>query len=158
VNFPPRNESLAFRTSLEARYRDVLRRNPTSSFVDMEGSVVWTQEYLRYRVNQCSHGDAVTRVMMQIDGQGIQPVCGTGSTATFPPRNEPFNFRSQLEAKYRDGLRRNPQQTFVDTEGDIVWTQEYLRYRVSGCTHDVGQERVFQQIAGLGVQPDCSGG
>ena len=53
----------------------------------------------------------------------------------FPPRNEPFAFREELERKYRDGLRRSPSSTYVDLEGDIVWTQEYLRYRVNECDH-----------------------
>src|ERR1700687_2931196 len=54
------------------------------------------------------------------------------NAVSFPPRNETFVFRLQLEAKYRDGLNRSPTTTFVDNEGDIVWDQEYLRYRVSG--------------------------
>ena len=58
-----------------ATYRDGLGRQAVSSYVDIEGSVVWTQEYLRYRVNQCSHQQAVDRVLLQIDGQGVQPVC-----------------------------------------------------------------------------------
>src|SRR5262245_25099278 len=37
VNFPPRDQALAFRQELEATYRDVLRRPATSSFVDIEG-------------------------------------------------------------------------------------------------------------------------
>jgi hypothetical protein len=156
INFPPRDQSLAFRVALDVRYRDVLRRGPTSSFVDIEGDVVWTQEYLRYRVNRCAHQDAVTRVMLQIDGRGIQPVCGTATSASFPPRNEPFDFRTQLEAKYRDGLRRGPTSSFVDIEGDIVWTQEYLRYRVNRCTHEQAVDRVFQQIDGRGIAPVCS--
>jgi hypothetical protein len=155
INFPPRNESLAFRNALEAYYRDVLRRSSTSSFVDVEGTVVWTQEYLRYRVNQCGHEDAMIRVAMQIDGRGIQPVCGVATSATFPPRNEPFDFRNRLEAVYRDALQRSAGQTFVDVEGDIVWTQEYLRYRVGRCTHDQAQTRVFQQIEGRGIAPVC---
>jgi hypothetical protein len=156
INFPPRDQSFAFRTALEERYRDVLRRGQTTSFVDVEGSVVWTQEYLRYRVNRCPHQDAVNRVMMQIDGQGIQPVCGPATSVNFPPRNEPFDFRNQLEAKYRDGLRRSGSLTHVDVEGDIVWTQEYLRYRVSRCTHEQAVDRVFLQIDGRGIQPPCS--
>ena len=31
-------------------------------------------------------------------------------------------------------------------------------YRVSGCGHVDAQQRVFDQIDGRGVQPDCSGG
>lgn len=156
INFPPRNESLDFRNALEERYRDALRRAPSTSFVDVEGTVVWTQEYLRYRVNRCAHEDAVNRVMLQIEGAGIQPVCGPATSANFPPRNEPFDFRNRLEAKYRDGLRRAATQTYVDVEGDIVWTQEYLRYRVSRCTHDEARGRVFQQIDGGGVLAGCS--
>src|SRR5262245_8169793 len=70
---------------------------------------------------------------------GPQPWRGNSvagiAAVNFPPRNEPFDFRQQLEVKYRDGLRRGAVQTFVDLEGDIVWTQEYLRYRVNACDH-----------------------
>jgi hypothetical protein len=156
VTFPPRNEPLAFRTALETKYRDGLRRPSIQTYVDQEGTVVWTQEYLRYRVNLCSHADAVSRVMSQIDGQGIPATCGTANTATFPPRDEPLAFMIQLEAKYRDGLRRPSGPTFVDVEGNIVWTQEYLRYRVSSCSHASAQQKVFDQIDGRGVQDDCA--
>jgi len=158
VTFPPRNEPLLFRTALEAQYRDVLRRTSVATFVDQEGTVVWTQEYLRYRVNLCPHAEAVFRVFRQIDGFGVQPICGATNTVIFPPRNEPFDFMIQLEAKYRDGLRRPSILSFVDIEGNIVWTQEYLRYRVTGCGHADAQSRVFDQIAGRGVQPTCGGG
>jgi PKD domain len=160
VTFPPRNEPFAFRQQLEAQYRDVLRRSATSSFVDIEGTIVWTQEYLRYRVNGCGHEDAVSRVSTQIQGGGIQPICidFTGTTVQFPPRNEPFAFRTELERIYRDSLRRSTVQTFVDTEGDIVWTQEYLRYRVNGCSHVEATDRVLAQVVGGAVQPVCGPG
>jgi hypothetical protein len=154
-DFPPRNESLDFRQRLESKYRDGLRRGPTASFVDLEGSVIWTQEYLRYRINRCEHIEAATRVFMQIDGFGVQPVCGS-SSGQFPPRNESLDFRQRLEGKYRDGLRRNASSSSVDIEGDVVWTQEYLRYRLGRCTHAQGIDRVMRQIDGLGVQPTCS--
>ena len=75
IPFPPRNEGLNFMNALQVKYRDDLRRGAGSSFVDNEGAVVWVLEYLRYRLNSCSHGDATTKVFMQIRGQGIQPVC-----------------------------------------------------------------------------------
>ena len=75
IPFPPRNEGLLFMNSLDATYRDTLRRSQGSSYVNNEGAVVWVLEYLRYRLNSCSHGDATTKVFMQIRGQGIQPVC-----------------------------------------------------------------------------------
>lgn len=158
VTFPPRNEPLLFRQALEVKYRDGLRRPANSSFVDVEGDIVWTSEYLRYRVNRCSHAEAVDRVMRMIDNPSvIPPVCGEAppGPVEFPPRNEPLNFRNQLEVKYRDDLRRSAQTTFVDLEGDIVWTQEYFRYRVNECDHTEAQTKVMQQIDTGVVQTGC---
>jgi hypothetical protein len=155
VTFPPRDQAFRFRQDLEAYYRDVLRRSTTSSFVDIEGTIVWTQEYLRYRVNGCTHDQALSRVMAQIDGGTNTAVCSTTETP-FPPRNEPFAFRQSLEAKYRDSLRRSAGSTFVDTEGDIVWTQEYLRYRTTGCTDAQAADRVRTQLGGGAPPSGCS--
>ena len=157
VAFPPRNEPFLFRTNLESKYRDGLRRDSTTSYVDIEGSIVWTQEYLHYRVNQCSHADAVSRVFQQIDGRGVAAVCGVSTTTAFPPRNEPLDFRTQLEQKYRDGLGRSSSATFVDAEGDVVWTLEYLRYRLSSCGHAEAEAKVFAQIDDrTRIEPDCT--
>ena len=160
VTFPPRNEPFAFRQQLETTYRDGLRRGAVSTFVDIEGTIVWTQEYLRYRVNGCGHTDAVNRVVSQILGGGIQPVCAnfTGTTVNFPPRNEPAAFRTTLEGVYRDNLRRSAVTSFVDAEGDIVWTQEYFRYRLNGCNNQQATDRVLVQVLGGAVQPTCTGG
>ena len=157
VSFPPRNESVDFRKQLETKYRDGLRRGPASTSVDIEGDMVWTQEYLRYRVYQCTHQQAIDRVMTQIDGNPAPGVCGTAQAGAvqFPPRNEPLDFRNQLEAKYRDGLRRGPTSTAVDREGHVVWTQEYLRYRVNGCGHGVAVQSVLTQIDGRSAPPVC---
>ncbi|HUQ88483.1 MAG TPA: matrixin family metalloprotease [Vicinamibacterales bacterium] len=75
IPFPPRNEGLLFMNQLDATYRDSLHRSLGSSVVNNEGAVVWVLEYLRYRLNGCNHGDATTKVLQQIRGQGIQPVC-----------------------------------------------------------------------------------
>jgi hypothetical protein len=157
VAFPPRNDSFEFRQELERKYRDGLRRTATDTFVDAEGDVVWTQEYLRYRTNGCGHAEAVQRVLQQIDGGPGAPVCADvpGGRVAFPPRNESYAFRQELELKYRDGLRRGTSSTCVDLEGSIVWTQEYLRYRVNACSHGVSVARVFDQIDGRGIGPVC---
>jgi len=158
VTFPPRNEPFDFRNQLEAKYRDQLRAGSNQTFVNNEGDIVWTQEYLRYRVNACDHEQAVQRVFSQIDsGGGAPAVCGASQSGTiqFPPRNEPFDFRQRLEVKYRDQLRASPTTTFVNIEGAIVWTQEYLRYRVNACDHNTAVQKVFMQIDGAGVQPVC---
>jgi hypothetical protein len=75
IPFPPRNEGLLFMNTLDATYRDALRRSLGASVVNNEGAVVWVLEYLRYRLNGCNHGDATTKVIQQIRGLGIQPVC-----------------------------------------------------------------------------------
>jgi hypothetical protein len=158
VAFPPRDQPFRFRSALEQKYLTDLNRPSTTTSVNIEGDVVWTQEYLRYRVNGCDHPSALQRVFQQIDGGGVQPVCGPESSSTvvaFPPRNESFQFRTQLETKYRDQLRAPLTQTRVDIEGQIVWTQEYLRYRVNGCGDLEAQDKVFAQIDGRGVQPVC---
>jgi hypothetical protein len=147
IAFPPRNEALQFRQTLEALYRDTLRRGPDVSYVDLEGDVVWIQEYLRFRTNGCGHAEAQSRVMSEIDGAQNVASCGAESTA-FPPRNEALDFRRALEQKYRDGLRRGAGQTFVDTEGDVVWTTEYFRYRTAGCSHQEAVSNVQVQIQG----------
>jgi hypothetical protein len=159
VSFPPRNEPFRFRQALETKYTTDLGRPPSPTFVNAEGDVVWTQEYLRYRVNDCPHAEAVQRVFRQIDGAGVQPVCGpgpSGSDVAFPPRNESLDFRNQLEVKYRDQLRATATQTRVNIEGQIVWTQEYLRYRVNACGDVEAQTKVFDQIDGRGIQPTCN--
>lgn len=157
VSFPARDQSLDFRNQLETKYRDQLRRGSLATYVDREGDIVWTSEYYRYRVNGCSHSQAQTRVFAEIDNLGTYGVCGSASSGTvaFPPRNESLDFRNALEAKYRDELRRGASQSVVDLEGDVVWIQEYLRYRVNACSHAVAVDKVFAQIDGRGVQATC---
>lgn len=157
VPFPPRDESFAFRSALEAKYRDGLRRSPSSSHVDVEGDVVWTQEYLRYRVNGCGHAESVQRVLAQVEDGVVRPVCADtpAGPVAFPPRDESFAFRLALERTYRDGLGRAASPTYVDVEGSLVWVQEYLRYRVNACDHLLSEVKVFDQIDGRGIAPDC---
>jgi hypothetical protein len=73
--FPGRNESFLFRNDLETKYQTGLNRGVSATFVDREGEVVWTQEYMRYRVNGCDHATAVARVMTQIDGGVAGGIC-----------------------------------------------------------------------------------
>jgi len=158
INFPPRNETYDFRSWLESTYASTLGRPAGLSYSDVEGSVVWVQEYLRYRLNACSHAQAVERVRIQIAGGGVPGVCGTPASASaiaFPPRDQTYGFRLQLEDFYRVDLGRAAVRTNVDAEGDVVWIQEYLRYRLNGCTHAQSIAKVTQQIEGRGVPAAC---
>jgi hypothetical protein len=157
VAFPPRDQSFGFGTALNITYRETLRRSAVSTFVDLEGWIVWVQEYLRYRVNGCSHQDASFRVGVQIGGGGIPPICveAPPGAVNFPPRDQSFAFGLDLNNTYRDVLRRGAVSAFVDLEGWIVWIQEYLRYRVNNCSHEEASFRVGVQIGGGGVPPTC---
>ena len=156
VSFPPRNESFDFRNQLETKYQAGLGRSASPTFVDREGEVVWTQEYMRYRTNGCDHASATQRVMAQIDGNPPGFVCGAApdGLVEFPPRTDSFDFRRQLESKYQQ-FGRGFSQSAVDPEGGVIWTQEYLRYRVNQCDHPTSVQKVFTQIDGGGVQPTC---
>lgn len=158
IDFPPRNETFDFRAWLETKYATTLGRPAGTSYTDVEGSVVWVQEYLRYRLNMCSDSQALEKVRIQMGGGGVPGVCGTPNLAggiNFPPRDQTYGFRLALEDIYRNELRRDAVKTSVDAEGDVVWIQEYLRYRLNGCTHNQSIERVSLQIDGRGVQPVC---
>jgi len=122
----------------------------------VEGEAVWIPEYLRYRLTGCTHSGAVQRVLQQIEGLGVMPGCGIASVDfAFPPRDQTLDFRIELENVYRVDLGRSPVPTAVDIEGNAVWLQEYLRYRLNGCTHAQAGTKVMLQIGGGGVQPLC---
>jgi len=74
----------------------------------------------------------------------------------FPARNESFLFRQDLERKYATSLGRAPAGTFVDPEGEVVWLQEYIRYRVNGCDHATAMQRVLTQIDGGAAGGVCA--
>ena len=155
VLFPGRNDSFQFRNDLETKYQQ-MGRSLTSTFVDREGEVVWTQEYIRYRVNGCDHPTAVARVMTQIDGGVAGGICGSPPEGliVFPSRADSLQFRRELETKYQQ-MGRGLQSTFVDQEGAVIWIQEYLRYRVNGCDHATAESKVFSQIDGGPVPATC---
>jgi hypothetical protein len=156
VSFPGRNESFDFRNQLETKYQTSLGRAAAPTYVDREGEVVWTQEYMRYRVNGCDHASASQRVLAQIDGQPAGQVCGAppDGLIAFPPRTDAFDFRRQLESRY-ERFARGFSQSTVDAEGGVIWTQEYLRYRVNQCDHPTSVQKVFSQIDGGGVAATC---
>ena len=167
IPFPPRDEAYDFRVNhLETKYRDGLRRSPVQTFVNVEGEIVWTQEYLRHRVNGASHAAAVDAVRSEIDRvTGFPGLLDYPSFAlvAFPPRDESFSFRNELERIYRDRLRRSAVSTFVDNEGSLVWTQQYLLHRVNGCGHLEAALKVLDEIDGrtvaacpAGPTPSCT--
>jgi hypothetical protein len=156
VLFPGRNESFLFRTDLETKYRTGLNRAPAGTFVDPEGELVWTQEYIRYRVNGCDHPTALARVLAQIAGAIAAGVCAVPpeGIVVFPSRAESLEFRRVLETTYQQ-MGRGLSLSAVDIEGAVIWIQEYLRYRANGCDHATALAKVFSQIDGGPVPDVC---
>lgn len=154
--FPSRGDSFEFRRQLETKYQTGLNRAASTTFVDREGEVVWVQEYMRYRVNGCDQSGAIQRVFAQIDGNAPGAICAEnpGGQVLFPPRNEALDFRRQLETKYQQ-MSRGVSQSFVDAEGGVIWTQEYIRYRTNACDHATAVQKVFAQIDGSGIAGTC---
>jgi hypothetical protein len=74
----------------------------------------------------------------------------------FPSRAESFLFRGELELKYGAGLGRSAIATTVDKEGEVVWMQEYIRYRTNGCDHNTALTRVLAQIDGGAASGICA--
>jgi hypothetical protein len=146
---------LQFRNELETKYQQ-MGRPASTTYVDREGEVIWTQEYIRYRVNGCDHATAVQRVFTQIDNNAPGGICAAPPEGliNFPPRNEILQFRQQLESKYQQ-MGRGLTTTFVDVEGSLVWTQEYMRYRVNACDHATAVQKVFSQIDTGQVAATC---
>src|SRR5205823_4333554 len=110
--------------------------------------------------NACSHGSGTTG--SSSTAPTAAGALGLSSRLTsraldlaFPPRNEPFDFRKQLEAQYQTVLKRTATSTFVDIEGDSVWTEEYLRYRLNACDHSTAVADVFTQINGAAAPAVC---
>ena len=104
---------------------------------------------MRYVLNGCAADEATLRVLMQIRGEGIQPVCRevTSDTYAFPARNLSLDFLEALDAFYRDELKRPVELSHVALEGKAVWLQEYLRYRVAGADDAAARAQILAQIA-----------
>lgn len=156
VNFPASSEARQFRLDLEFKYQTGLQRPATTTYVDLEGDVVWVQEYIRYRVNGCDHATSVQRILAQIDGGAASGGCSSEPVGliSFPSRADLVDFRRTLETKYQQ-MGRGLRTTHVDLEGAVIWIAEYLRYRVNSCTHDATVAKVFAQIDGGPVSDTC---
>jgi hypothetical protein len=84
ILFPSRADSLDMRRVLESKYQ-AMGRPLTSTYVDLEGSAIWIQEYERYRVNSCDHATAEAKVFSQIDGGPVPPTCFVACTLLVSP-------------------------------------------------------------------------
>jgi len=76
----------------------------------------------------------------------------------FPPRNEPNAFYVDLQALYRDYLKRSQTAlSYVDPEGENVWLTEYFRFYLNGCSHIDAMARTIAEIRDGVTWPVCGG-
>lgn len=154
LDFPPRSDLFTFTINLNGKYQGMGRT--ATMFIDLEGIAVWTQEYIRYRVNGCDHATASARVMTQIGGGAAGGICSeppSGAVA-FPPRSDPYAFIVQANALYQQ-MGRGVTQLAVDLEGATIWIQEYLYFRLNFCDAAIAQQKVFSEIDGGPVPATC---
>lgn len=149
---PSRAEAIDFRHTVETRFRAV---PPTPTFVDIDAIAIWSIEYIWYRVNGCDHDAATARVLAQIEGRGVQPVCGLiASINLFPSLAHAEAFRAALEAEYRDVLKTAAREYHLNQKGDAVFVSAYVRLRFTGRNHAEAIADVFEPAPDARPEPD----
>lgn len=155
--FTSSQDANQFFVQLETKYQAGLGRSSSAqTYVDLEGVVVWIQEYVRHRANGCDHATSSQRVLAQIDGGPVATACATVAAGQFlvGTRSDVVEFFRTLDAKYQQ-MGRGQRASFVDLEGQAIWYQQYLRYRASGCDHATAVAKVFEMIEGRAEPANC---
>ena len=147
IILPIPHDTAAFRSELDATYRDQLGRSAAAAAIDPGDAMLWLRRYLRFRLHGCSHESASFRVWEQIESGKPPALCAAPDEIIFPAENESTDFRQQLEKRLAGRPVRQP-PTPVDGLGEVVWLQRYLEHRVRGCSHADATTRIVQQIAG----------
>ena len=165
LTFPSQADPADFFSQLEVKYRSRPNTSSRNTPVDGLGYAVWIADYLRYRLSGCSHPDAASKTLTEIrttlaGTPQIPPECG--SSAGFPPQNEPVDFLQQMETTYRTQRPQAASSTTVDQVGVAVWMTDYLRYRLNAgrCSHPESVSKVFAKIDSVDANrpidpPEC---
>jgi hypothetical protein len=152
--FPAQQEAYQFFSQLETKYQGSLGRSSApQSYVDLEGVIVWIQEYVRHRVNGCDNATATQRVLSQIDGGAVSTPCAVVPAGVFNvgSQSDVVAFYRTLDTKYQQ-MGRGQRASTVDLEGQAIWYQQYLKYRQTGCDYTTALTKVFAMIDG-GAEP-----
>jgi hypothetical protein len=155
IVLPMPAESSAFRSQLDAIYRDRLGRSAATPSIDPGDLLRWFRRYLRLRLHNCSHDVALARIWQQLAKGGGSRLCAAPDEIAFPPEDESADFQRQLEERLRHVPIRQP-PTPVDRLGEVVWTQRYVAARVRGCAHDEAVTAVTHDIAGEAPSLECA--
>jgi hypothetical protein len=114
---------------------------------------VTLHDYLGYRLAGCTHRGAANRVQLALGGIASPDCPAKPSPGTLPPTNETLEFMRELE-QVRRAQGEPETTTYVDLEGEAVWMQTYVDYRLQGCTPHAASDAVLRTIQGGGT-PRC---
>ena len=155
--FPPHDDTLGFRARARGVHRDRLRRPLQRTYVDVNGDVTWIREVRALSADDVSASGSPAPGTSGDCGSwrplGLRRHCAR--LLGLPPRSEILAFRLELEQTYRDELRRAPSASAVDAEGVAAWLAEYLRYRLTACSHRDAVSKVMLEIQGLSPPATC---
>jgi hypothetical protein len=145
IILPLPDETAAFRTALDALYRDQLGRAAFTPAIDPGDALGWLRRYLRLRLHGCTHDGAADRLWYQLT-QGTPPVlCALPDAVVMPAEDESIAWRRALEERLRGQPIRQP-PTYVDALGEVVWMQRYIGARLGGCSHEGATRAVTREI------------
>jgi hypothetical protein len=148
---PPPPDFREFRQTLEAEYRDRMKRPALSAPGPIEERLRTTVDYLAYRSRGCGHEEAVAIVLGELAGKAQLRLCSTHTLTpeSLPPSDVTMDFNKQLNAALRLYAPAASEPTHVDEEGEVVWVQAYAQERLGGRTHAEATERALGQIRAI---------
>jgi hypothetical protein len=144
---PSRDEFVRFYEELNATYRTALGRPPREAPATADVRVEGLVRYLSYRMEGCSHADAESRTLQDVDGVDTPELCPvTAINHELPPADQTYAFAKQLDRALREEAGAPRSSTHVDLEGEAVWLQAYARERAHGVREQDARTSVLAAI------------
>lgn len=138
-HLPPVADFTRFRDALEAEYRDRMRRASSPLPGTIHGRLDTLVRYLAYRMGGCGVSEASGYALSRAEGmlcrdQAVEPL-------ELPDVRE---LREVHTAVRRSEAAATP--SYVDAEGEVVWTHAYARLRRAGRSEQQATAEVLAAI------------
>jgi hypothetical protein len=155
---PPLSELVRFHHALDAEYRDGLKRMPRRAFGSNEQRVHAVAKFVSYRRTGCDAEEATAKIVRELMGQRELRLCANhraprlstlenpGHVDRLPGRDETVRMLGVIERVHEKDATRGTSESHVDTEGEAVWLQEYLRHRLAGRSPADAHDLVLREI------------
>jgi hypothetical protein len=155
---PPPAELVRFRDALDVEFRDGLKRAPQSIYGSSEERVRAIARFVSYRLTGCDREEATGRILRELRGAHEIRLCSNhrsrrlsalenpGDVDSLPTRDETVRMLREVDDVYRKELTRSAAASHLDTEGEAVWIQEYLGYRLAGRSQADSHDLVLRDI------------